>query len=366
VIDRSASSAGRPVVVVSRFLPDPRGWAASRILDAFVRGAHALGRDLTVWSWWPYEAPRDLPSWVRWDRLPREAFWRMKLRALVRPRADVVTVGWEVPDDVVALADDPLSFPAVRRHPRSVLTMHYSTALDRRAIGSWRAKDLQDLRFENAILRRAVVPTAYSERVAEHIGRGARVVPAALAMPRDPLPARDAPVATCVADWSWPPNRVALDRLVAAWPLVREQLPAAQLLLAGPGEARTDRSDGVRTLGRVPDSAEVLAESAALVFPSPDTSGPKVKVMEAVSLGLPVVTTPAGIEGLAVGAETVDVVAQPATPPDLAAAIVAVLSDPARAAQRAAAARASLVARHSPEAAAAARLAVIDEALAAL
>ena len=363
--DRPASSAGRPVVVVSRFLPDPDGWAASRLLDAFVRGARSLGRDVTVWSWWPYDPPARLPEWVRWDPLPREPFLRMKLRALVRPRADVVTLGWQVADDAVALADDPLTFPAVRRHPRSVLTMHYATGLDRRAIGSWRAKDVQDFRFERAIVRRAVVPTAYSSRVADYLGPSLQVVPAALPIPPAVSP-QERPVAACIADWSWPPNRVALDRLLAAWPKVRDRIPAATLVLAGGGEPPVGTVAGVRALGPVRDSAQLLADAAALVFPSPDTSGPKVKVMEAISLGLPVVTTPAGIEGVAVPPEAVELVAQPAGPVELAAAVVAVLADPAGSARRAARARASFAAAHAPEVAAAARLRVIDAALAAL
>lgn len=367
------------MVVVSRFLPDPAGPAGSRLLHAFVTGARALDRDVAVWSWWPHERHGPLPDWVRWEPLPAEPAWRVRARALVHPRADVTALGWRVPDDHIALAEDPLSVAAVARHPRSVATLHYLTALDCRALRTLRTRDVQDLRAEHRAARAVAVPTAYSERVARRAGHATRPVPAAIEVPARPVGHGGAAVVACVADWSWPPNRAALARLLDAWPLVRGQLPAARLTLAGrlagygdaehrrPGGAEIERArvtPGVDIQGPVDDSRAVLAGAAALVFPCADTSGPKTKVMEAMSLGLPVVTTPAGLEGLAVSADCAVVTPQPAAPHALATAVVGLLRDPERRAALARRARQELAAAHAPEPAARARLAVIDAALA--
>jgi glycosyltransferase involved in cell wall biosynthesis len=274
-------------------------------------------------------------------------------------------MGWELPAEATVIAEDPLSVAAVAGHPRSAVTVHYLTALDRWGLKRLHVKDLQDLRAERRAPRGVAVTAAYSDRVARRLGRGALAVPAAIEIPARTLVLPDQPVATCVADWSWAPNRAALGRLLAAWPLVRAELPAARLLLAGYGDPAVGVMAGVSVLGAVADSAAVLAQACVLVFPCPATSGPKVKVMEAASLGVPVLTTPAGLEGLRLSADAAALVAQRAGPVELAAAVVDLLRDPGRRAAMATRARADLAASHAPEAAARVRLACVEDALSA-
>jgi glycosyltransferase involved in cell wall biosynthesis len=135
------------------------------------------------------------------------------------------------------------------------------------------------------------------------------------------------------------------------------------LLIAGYGDADVGTATGVEVLGRVDDSTAVLERCAALVFPCPDTSGPKVKVMEAFSLGLPVVTTAAGVEGLDVDATAAVLVPQPAPAHVLADAVVSLLVDPHARAELGERGRKQLCAAHAPEVAAGIRLAAIDAAL---
>ena len=373
-------------MVVSRVLPDPAGAASARLLHGFMEGLVQLGRPAELWSWWPGQPPsRELPSYVRWQPLPAESWVRMKARALVRPRSDVLAAGYSLPPDVIAVAEEPLSFAAVRHHPRSVATIHYATALDVMALGAgemgstelgaggrgalqWSARAgrrWQDERAERAAATRARAATAYSPRVGQAFGHRVQAVPCAIEMPNRLLPLVDEPVATCVADWSWPPNRLALDWLLAAWPKVRAALPSARLLLAGYGEAAIGTLPGVSVLGPVADSTAVLERSAVLAFPCPPTSGPKVKVLEAASLGLPVVTTAAGAEGLELGSGAyAEVKGAPGDVEALANALLGVLRDPARRAGLASTARAAVEAGHAPAVAAGRRVAVIDAALA--
>jgi glycosyltransferase involved in cell wall biosynthesis len=55
---------------------------------------------------------------------------------------------------------------------------------------------------------------------------------------------------------------------------------------------------GVEWRGRVPSATDFLRELGTLLYPLTAGSGVKVKVLEALALGIPVVTTPDGAEGL--------------------------------------------------------------------
>jgi glycosyltransferase involved in cell wall biosynthesis len=83
---------------------------------------------------------------------------------------------------------------------------------------------------------------------------------------------------------------------------VRGQVPAARLQVAGRGVDAVFGGAvpaGVDVLGPVPSSAAFLTGLSVLVFPLDRGSGMKVKVLEALAVGVPVVTTPAGAEGFA-------------------------------------------------------------------
>jgi hypothetical protein len=325
------------VEVLSRHLPQAQGTAAGRVLLATGEGLVAEGVELLVTSWSPEPPVEDLPAWCRWSPLPPENAWRTRGRALLRPRSDVLRLGWAPTG--LAVADDPLSAAALP--PGGIGTLHYATAID---VHRPTPRDLQDLRAERR-LRRTWPVLAYSERVARWAGGAA--VPAALRVPVAPLPLVEEPVAVLAADWRWAPNRAALRSLLAAWAEV--DVPGARLLLAGRGgQAVSGR--GVTWLGPVADVAQVLAQAAVLAFPCPDTSGPKVKVLEAAAAGLPVLTTRSGAEGVATDGLAVSDVA------GFGRALADLLRAPERRAGLAARARADVLAVHAPRPAARARL----------
>jgi glycosyltransferase involved in cell wall biosynthesis len=170
------------------------------------------------------------------------------------------------------------------------------------------------------------------------------------------LPLRDEPSALMFADWSWPANVRALRQLLDAWPSVRERVPGAQLIVAGRGSDAVGVSAGVRVVGEVAATVDAMSQAAVLAFPCPATSGPKLKVLDAFGAGLPVVTTPAGVEGLAVPVDAAAV----AGADGYADVLVAVLSDPQRRADMASRARVAVLAQHAPHVAAAARVAALS------
>jgi glycosyltransferase involved in cell wall biosynthesis len=272
------------------------------------------------------------------------------MRALLRPRFDVARAAWRPPEDAVPLADDPLSFAAVARQPRSVVTLHYQTSLDARALGRFALRDVQDLRAEAYAAKKARLVLAYSERIASRVG--GTFVPIAYPFPERPLQPSADPVAAMVADWRWPPNQVALGDLLAAFDQVRDRSPTARLLLAGRGLDQVGPLAGVKVLGEVASVSEVLSMAALVAFPCPPTSGPKVKVLEALSHGIPVVTTAAGIEGV-VGASRGAVVT---TTTRFADDLGALLADPERRAALGRAGRGAVLEAHAPRPAARARI----------
>ena len=335
--------------------PVTEGTATGRILRALCDGLLADGHTLDVWAWGEDEPVGDLPDWCTWRPVPKRAMWRMHLRAIARPRSEITRDGWRPRPGAVALADDPVSYAAVDGSPHSVAVFHYAAALDGRALGLRGAHHLQDLRHDRRVARRARLLLAYSDRVAHVFRQRPAAVPVAFPVPPEPLPHVDAPVALLLANWSWAPNRIALEWLLDAWPSVRDRVPDARLVLAGRGDPSVGALAGVRVIGAVEHSADVLADAAVLAFPCPPTSGPKIKVLEALAAGLPVVTTEAGVEGLAVPRDAVAV----ADRGGFADALVAALADPAGRAARAERARAAVAAAHAPLVAARRRVEVI-------
>jgi glycosyltransferase involved in cell wall biosynthesis len=153
---------------------------------------------------------------------------------------------------------------------------------------------------------------------------------------RDPsavLPPAPNPTVAFVATMGWGPNIDAalwLGREI--WPLVLAQVPAARLLLVGkdPSPAVAALGDAnVQVTGTVPDVTPYLAESRVVVAPLRAGGGTRLKIMEALDVGRPVVATTVGCEG------TEDLVGRGVVVADTAAGladeIANLLRDPARA-----------------------------------
>ncbi len=137
--------------------------------------------------------------------------------------------------------------------------------------------------------------------------------------PTTAAPAR----ALFLGSFQHPPNRSAARVLVDdIWPQLHAQLPAWELVLAGPGSDAfveglpSPRAD-IRGLGYVDDLGELFASCRLFLAPLTEGGGIKIKILEAMGRGLPVVTTPIGAEGItAEGDETLwlarDIAAFPA------------------------------------------------------
>jgi glycosyltransferase involved in cell wall biosynthesis len=151
--------------------------------------------------------------------------------------------------------------------------------------------------------------------------------------PMGPLPPAADEVVAFVALMGWRPNEDAAVWLVEeVWPLVRVRRPKARLLLVGhspgPRVHRLAAPDIIVT-GTVPDPRPYLAEARVTVAPLLSGGGTRLKVLESLDAGRPVVATPIGAEGLEdlVG----DGLTVTPTVSAMADSIIAYLADPDRA-----------------------------------
>jgi GT2 family glycosyltransferase/glycosyltransferase involved in cell wall biosynthesis len=92
-----------------------------------------------------------------------------------------------------------------------------------------------------------------------------------------------------------------LDFHATAWPHVRRALPELSLTLVGgyvPPAVQDIDGDGVQVAGWVPELVPLLYRARVSIAPLRFGAGVKGKIGEAMSHGLPVVTTPIGAEGM--------------------------------------------------------------------
>jgi glycosyltransferase involved in cell wall biosynthesis len=149
---------------------------------------------------------------------------------------------------------------------------------------------------------------------------------------------------------SYPPNAQAARWLVErVLPQIRARRRDVTLAIVGrdpPAAVRELASvEGVTVTGRVPDLASYFAEAAVVVAPLLAGSGTKLKVLEAMAAGRPVVATSVGAEGI--GAEDGRELRIADGPAAFAGAVVELLDDPAAAGEIAHRGRALAADRYS-------------------
>jgi glycosyltransferase involved in cell wall biosynthesis len=102
---------------------------------------------------------------------------------------------------------------------------------------------------------------------------------------------------------NWYPSYSAGVRLLTRlWPEIRRRVPEARLRIVG-WSARSALAahldtPGVEVLEDVPETRPYFEQTSVMLYAPARGSGMKIKVMEAMAFGVPVVTTSEGIEGL--------------------------------------------------------------------
>lgn len=111
------------------------------------------------------------------------------------------------------------------------------------------------------------------------------------------------PVVSVIGSMGWYPTHSAAVRLVTKlWPEIKRRVPAAKLQFVGWG-AKAALADylglpDVTIAENVPDTRPHFERTSVLLYAPGRGSGMKIKILEALAYGVPVVTTAEGVEGL--------------------------------------------------------------------
>jgi sugar transferase (PEP-CTERM/EpsH1 system associated) len=146
------------------------------------------------------------------------------------------------------------------------------------------------------------------------------------------------------------PNIDALRWFVGeALPLIRRRRPDARLLVvgraAGPAVQALGDGEGVEVVGEVPDVRPYIDGSAVYVVPMRIGGGSRLKLLEALAMEAPVVSTPMGAEGVE-GLRDGEQLLLAASATEFAEAVLRLIADPALGARLGRAGRAHVAARY--------------------
>ena len=171
------------------------------------------------------------------------------------------------------------------------------------------------------------------------------------------LPGDDAPLIVFTGQMDYRPNVDAVAAFATqALPVVRDRSPNARFAIVGraptPAVRALGRLDGVTVTGAVDDVRPWLAAADVCVAPLLLARGVQNKVLEAMAMARPVVASPAAAEGIDHGGHI-------RVAEDSAAAVCALLDDPASARTMGERARAQVIRRYAWET----RLAPLDALL---
>lgn len=130
----------------------------------------------------------------------------------------------------------------------------------------------------------------------------------------------------------WPPNAEGIVWFAKhAFPQVRAAVPEAVLTVIGKSPPAGLEGQGVEVTGYVTDLRSYLSETAVFIVPLHAGGGMRVKILDAWSWGLPIVSTTIGAEGIDIQPGRDILIAD--TAQDFAQAVIQVLTEPVLARQ---------------------------------
>ena len=162
--------------------------------------------------------------------------------------------------------------------------------------------------------------------------------------------AYDADTISFIGRMDYYPNQECMQRFCdQVWPLLSAQRPQMKLLIVGadPSPAMTALGSlpGVIVTGSVPDVRPYIRSSALMVAPLAIARGTQNKILEAMAMGVPVVTSTVAAGGVDAEAESHLLVAD--TSAQIAAAVLRLTQNPAERQRLASAGRERMLSHHA-------------------
>jgi sugar transferase (PEP-CTERM/EpsH1 system associated) len=286
------------------------------------------------------------------ERLWSPDFARAIRRVLETSRFDLVQVeGLELGRYIESVRRSHTELPVVYdAHNAEFAIQERAWRSDRQAPRRWAAAVYSRLqmarlaRFEADVCHQATAVTCVSDADAAALGKmvpGLQLVlvPNGIELDEYLVPGaevRDDANLTFTGKMDYRPNvDAALWFAEKILPRIRERRPAARFQVVGQKPAtklaRKDGQNGVAVIGAVPDTRPYIAKSAVVVAPLRMGGGTRFKLLEAMALGRPVVSTAIGAEGFAVQSGRELLIAD--TAEDFARAVLRILDDPGLARQ---------------------------------
>jgi polysaccharide biosynthesis protein PslH len=169
------------------------------------------------------------------------------------------------------------------------------------------AKRLKTLEKRIAEKSDAVVPISTSDLTWFRLNGLAK--PSLLSMPgyepppTDELPSCKTRQVFYIGALDWLPNIYGLKWFIKqVWPLVINEIPDAQFIIAGRNASKSTidgfKGRNISYEGEVASSSDFIRDKSVMVVPLFSGSGLRLKIIEGMSLGKSIVTTPVGAEGI--------------------------------------------------------------------
>ncbi len=323
---------GRRIVVVLPDPPLPLGIAAARWFYVLVRGLQKRGHRVTTFASCgsPEESSAAIEVFppssydLRLFPRPRRSPWRQKWQTLRRPHSYVFTQELrqaladelEAGFDVLHLEDLWTGWLGRCHRDKALLNVHYSFDIDLASVSPGGPKEWLLRQWQARAARRLLRSYAHVSTLTPRLSAWASgivpdatvdTIPLGLDLSQYPFARRvlnqSAPIVSLIGSFTWYPTIVAARRLLTRlWPALRQRVPQVSLEIVGrrAGAALRDLlpAEGVTVHEDVPTILPYFARADLLLYAPDDASGMKVKVLEAFATGVPVVTTPPGVEGI--------------------------------------------------------------------
>jgi sugar transferase (PEP-CTERM/EpsH1 system associated) len=255
---------------------------------------------------------------------------------------------------------EPLRLPRLLDQHNAVWTVFRRVAQQERGLKRllWEREWRKLREYEGRICRAFEAVTVVSEEdrraLVEAMGREREmpIIPIAIdtdvqrAIPREP----GARAILSMATMLWPPN---VDGVLwfarEIFPRIQQEVADTHFYVVGQRPVTEVRAlpatnPAIEVTGYVPEVAPYIARSGCLIVPLRSGGGMRVKILEAMARGIPIVSTTIGYEGIDVIPGEHLLVAD--TPAEFAAAVVRLLNDPALGERMAAAARRRVIERY--------------------
>lgn len=220
------------------------------------------------------------------------------------------------------------------RHAQSASNpiMRWVWASQQRKMVSFERRELSAMNTVIAVSRRDAI------QMEDRYGlRGVRTIPTGVDLqyfawnpPSDP-PVDGPSTVVFTGSMDWEANRIGVEWFVhRVWPLVLKRIQNTRFVVVGKNppawlKAVAQRDASVHCTGFVDDIRPHAQEAQVFVIPLQVGGGTRIKAFEAMAMGVPVVSTAVGIEGLEVAAGTHYLEAD--APQDMADAITRLLQD---------------------------------------